>query len=114
MTARERLANRRECETFSFRCDPFHYVATIGLFPDGTPAEIFISNGKAGSASDTAAKDAVVICSIALQHGVPLERHSARTLARPPRHGVIAARDCTQSASGGLADGMGPAQTHKE
>ena len=36
-------------------------------------AEIFIGNAKAGSHSDAAAKDAAVVCSIALQFGVPLE-----------------------------------------
>jgi hypothetical protein len=77
--ARRHLPNRRVNETFSFRCDPFEYVATISRFiPDGALAEIFISNGKAGSGSDTAAKDAAVVCSIALQHGVPLDviRHA--------------------------------------
>ena len=68
MTARRILPNRRGNETFRFRCEPFEYVATISRFPDdGALAEIFISNGKAGSGSDTAAKDSAVVCSIALQ-----------------------------------------------
>jgi hypothetical protein len=74
MTARRCLHNRRASETFRFRCEPFEYVATISRFPDdGALAEIFISNGKAGSGSDTAAKDSAVVCSIALQFGVPLD-----------------------------------------
>src|SRR6476660_9696484 len=74
VTARRRLPNRRTNETFRFRCEPFEYVATISRFPDnGALAEIFISNGKAGSGSDTAAKDSAVVCSIALQFGVPLD-----------------------------------------
>jgi hypothetical protein len=54
MSARERLPNR------------------------GRLAEIFVSNAKVGSHSDAAAKDAAVVCSIGLQHGVPLEtiRHA--------------------------------------
>jgi hypothetical protein len=47
-------------------------------------AEIFISNAKAGSHSDAAAKDAAVVASIALQYGVPVDviRHA---LLRDPR-----------------------------
>jgi hypothetical protein len=45
---------------------------------DGSLAEIFISNGKAGSDSDTAARDSAIVASIALQYGVPFEiiRHA--------------------------------------
>lgn len=84
MNERTRLPNRRACETFNFECAGFHYTANIGRFDDGRLAEIFISNGKAGSALDTAAKDAAVICSISLQHGVPVDviRHA---LLRDPR-----------------------------
>jgi hypothetical protein len=89
MTERRRLSNRRASETFRFRCEPFEYVATISRFPDdGALAEIFISNGKAGSGSDTAAKDSAVVCSIALQFGVPLDV-IRRALLRDPR-GVAA------------------------
>ncbi|MGB8895251.1 MAG: hypothetical protein WCD13_13225 [Pseudolabrys sp.] len=42
-------------------------------FPNGQLAEIFLSNNKSGSDSDTAAKDSAVVCSIALQFGVPLD-----------------------------------------
>jgi ribonucleoside-diphosphate reductase alpha chain len=49
------------------------YRVTIGRFADGQLAEIFISNHKVGSDADTAARDSAVVCSIALQHGVPLE-----------------------------------------
>jgi hypothetical protein len=78
MTARRRLANRRTCLHFDFQCNGLRYVASVAFFADGTVAEIFISNSKAGSHSDSAAKDSAVICSIALQHGVPLDviRHA--------------------------------------
>jgi hypothetical protein len=82
--ARRRLPNRRTSVTFPFRCEPFEYIATISRFPDGALAEIFISNGKAGSGSDTAAKDAAVVCSIALQYGVPVDV-IRRALLRDPR-----------------------------
>ena len=75
---RARLADRRPSETFGFACNGLQYTTTISRFPDGQLAEIFINNAKAGSHSDTAAKDAAVVCSIALQYGVPLDviRHA--------------------------------------
>ena len=73
MTAsRERLQNRRAAETFDFISNGAPYTATIARFPDGRPAEIFIRGQKADSALDTAAKDAAVLCSLALQYGAPL------------------------------------------
>jgi hypothetical protein len=70
---RERLSNRRSCETFGFECNGLRYTATISRFTNGDLAEIFIGNTKSGSHSDSAAKDSAVIASIALQFGVPLE-----------------------------------------
>jgi hypothetical protein len=72
MTARERLANRRPCETFAFQCNGLGYFATIGRYPDGRLAEIFIGNAKVGSHSDSAAKDSAIAASLALQHGCEL------------------------------------------
>jgi ribonucleoside-diphosphate reductase alpha chain len=83
-TARRRLPNRRLCETLNFQCNGLRYTASISRYPDGTLAEIFISNAKAGSHSDAAAKDAAVICSIALQYGVPLDT-LRKALLRDPR-----------------------------
>jgi hypothetical protein len=71
--ARERLPNRRASETFTLECTGLSYIATISRFDDGRVAEIFIGNGKAGSHSDSAAKDSAVVASIALQYGVPIE-----------------------------------------
>jgi hypothetical protein len=71
--ARHRLPNRRASTTFSFECNALRYLATVSFFSDGRLAEIFISNAKAGSHSDSAAKDSAVVCSIALQHSVPVE-----------------------------------------
>jgi hypothetical protein len=80
MTAtRERLPNRRASTTFDFECGP------VGYFP-GTDklAEIFLSNGRAGSDIDAAAKDSAVVASIALQHNVPVEI-IRKALLRDPR-----------------------------
>jgi hypothetical protein len=70
---RQRLANRRVSETFALECAGLAYIATISCFPDGRLAEIFLSNHKAGSAADTAARDAAIACSIALQFGADVE-----------------------------------------
>jgi hypothetical protein len=70
---RKRLANRRLAETFELEVAGQHYTATIGRFADHTVAEIFLTNGKCGSDSDTAARDGAVVASIALQFGVPVE-----------------------------------------
>jgi hypothetical protein len=73
MTARNRLPNRRASITFAFECGSHHYVCTVSYFPnDGTLAELFLGNGRAGSDVDAAAKDSAVVCSIALQYGVPV------------------------------------------
>jgi hypothetical protein len=63
--SRERLANRRESESFSFRCNGMPYAATVSRFGDGRLAEIFLTNGKAGSDADAAARDSAVVGSIA-------------------------------------------------
>ncbi|SRR6266566_7802240 len=67
--ARERLADRRGCEGFDVEALGLHFHATVGRFPDGRLAEIFIDAFKAGSAVDMAARDAGITASIALQMG---------------------------------------------
>jgi hypothetical protein len=71
--SRERLPNRRACESLSFEHGGMRYTASIARYADGRLAEIFISNHKSGSDADAAAKDSAVVCSIALQFGVPVE-----------------------------------------
>ena len=71
--SRERLPNRRRCESFRVECATLVYTATIARFGDGRLAEVFLSNHKQGSHADACARDAAVVCSIALQHGVPLD-----------------------------------------
>jgi hypothetical protein len=84
MTKRARLSNRRASESFGFECNGLRYIATVSYFTDGSLAEIFLNNAKAGSHSDSAAKDSAVVASIALQHGVPLQtiRHALLRDAR--------------------------------
>ena len=72
MSERQRLPNRRASETRDIEVSGRRYRATISRYADGRVGEIFLSNNKSGSDSDTAARDSAVVCSIALQYGVPL------------------------------------------
>jgi hypothetical protein len=71
--ARERLPNRRLSEHFEIDVNGRRYRCSISRYPDGRLAEIFIGNNRVNSDSDIAAKDSAVVCSIALQFGVPVE-----------------------------------------
>jgi hypothetical protein len=84
MTGRERLPNRRMAETFGFECNGLRHVCTIGRFPDGRIAEIFLTNTKPSSQSDVNARDAGIAASLALQFGCSLET-LRRALSRDPR-----------------------------
>lgn len=70
---RERLPNRRACETMKFEHGGFTYYASIGRFAGGGLAEVFLSGPKVGTDVAFAARDASIMCSIALQYGVPVE-----------------------------------------
>ncbi len=78
---RHRLPNRRFSETLDLEFAGLKYKVTISRFPDGSPAEAFISNHKAGNASDVAARDAGILLSLLLQHDCPVETIS-RALSR--------------------------------
>jgi hypothetical protein len=49
------------------------YTTTLGFYPTGKLGEIFLVNHKAGSQAGIMASDAAVLCSLLLQHGVPLD-----------------------------------------
>ena len=92
MTERRRLPNRHVSETFDIESQGLRFTVTASRYDDGTLAEIFLQNHKAGSMAGINAADASVVCSIALQYGVPLE-----TI----RHALM--RDSQGRASGPLA-----------
>ena len=71
--ARERLPNRRACETFNFQVEGLRYCATVSWFADGRVGEVFIDNHKVGSQSRGNATDAAVAASLALQHGCTID-----------------------------------------
>src|ERR1700731_1192855 len=70
---RRRLPNRRMAETFQFEVAGLKYTCTFGKYPDGRLAEVFLTNHKAGSQSDSNARDAAVAASLAFQFGCPLQ-----------------------------------------
>jgi hypothetical protein len=73
MTVRARLPNRRLAESFELECCGLRYTCTVGRYPDGSIAEIFLGNHKSNSQADTSAKDAAIIFSIAVQYGADPE-----------------------------------------
>ena len=70
---RQRLPNRRASETFDIESQGLKFTATVSRFADGSIAEIFLQNHKAGSMAGINAQDAAVLASLALQYGAPLE-----------------------------------------
>jgi len=73
MSGRQRLPNRRACESFEFRHNGFAFTLSAGLYPDGRIAELFLSSTKSGSPIEAIARDAAIMASLALQFGVPIE-----------------------------------------
>ncbi len=73
MNVRHRPPNRRSSTTFDFEFNGMKFTATVSYFDDGRLGEIFLMNHRNGSHADAVAKDSAIVCSIALQHGVPVE-----------------------------------------
>jgi hypothetical protein len=72
MNRRRRLPNRRACLSIVFEKNGQRYIASYGFFADGTLAEVFLNNSKAGNDVDTSVRDAAIATSFALQSGVDL------------------------------------------
>ena len=75
---RRTLPKRRATETIDQRFWNQLFTVTVGFYPDGRPGEVFIDGGKSGADLAQIARDAAVVTSLALQHGVPLDviRHA--------------------------------------
>jgi hypothetical protein len=77
---RRSLPHRRAVETFDIRFWNQPFTVTVGFYVDGTPGEVFIDSCKPGNDIQAIARDAGVLVSLALQHGVTLETiHHAMT-----------------------------------
>jgi hypothetical protein len=70
---RRTLPQRRASETFDLRFWNQNFTVSIGRYPDGTPGEVFIDGGKTGQDVQSTARDAAVVLSLALQHGILIE-----------------------------------------
>src|SRR5262245_4156192 len=81
---REHLPNRRAAETFEVEVNGLRYTATVGRFADGRLGELFLTNHKSNSGADTAARDAAIAFSFAVQHGAD-PRAICRALCRDSR-----------------------------
>lgn len=75
MTERRILPQRRQAETFDLRHSDQRagFQVSVGYFPDGQVAEVFVMGLKVGSEIESVARDGAILLSIALQYGVPLE-----------------------------------------
>lgn len=80
---REQLPNRRGCDLLNFECGGMEYTAGYTRFPDGRLAEVFLNSEKVGTATETNARDASIILSVALQHGADVE-NIRKAITRDP------------------------------
>lgn len=70
MSDRRKLSNRRASETVEFDHGGLTYIAKASRYGNGELAELFLDGPKIGSAAQIAARDAAILASLALQHGV--------------------------------------------
>ena len=94
-------------ETFDLRFWNQLFTVTVGFYADGTPGEVFIDGFKTGNDIQSIARDAGVLLSLALQHGVPPEtiRHAVtRGASEEPASilGAVVDSITTKSFSGGV------------
>ena len=75
---RRTLPQRRAAETFDLRFWNQPFTVTAGFFDDGTVGEVFVDARKTGGDVEAITRDAAVLLSLALQHGVAVEsvRHA--------------------------------------
>ena len=97
MPERERLPNRRAAELIDFEHDRGRWTVTIGRYPDGRVAELFIDAPKETPLVELA-QESAIIASLALQSGCPLN-----TL----RHAVSGRSAGPLGAALGLIEGTG-------
>ena len=103
---RRTLPQRRAAETFVLRLWNQVFKVTIGFYAD-TPGEVFIDGCKTGNDIQSIARDAGVLLSLALQHGVPPETISpaiTRGASGEPASilGAVVDSITTKSFSGGV------------
>jgi hypothetical protein len=92
---RERLPNRRKAELVDFEHAGRRWTLTVGRFPDGRVAEIFLDAPKA-SPIDEMARESALTASLSLQHGAPLEslRHALSGRETGPLGAALGLLEC--------------------
>jgi len=70
-TQRQRLPDKRRSEIAVFTHESRTYRATVSRFADGRIGEIFLDVGRYGADLQVNATDSAILCSLALQSGVP-------------------------------------------
>lgn len=70
---RKRLPDERVALTHKFSVAGHEIYVIVGLFPDGTPGEVFLHSAKQGSTLNGFCDGLALLLSLALQHGVPLQ-----------------------------------------
>jgi ribonucleoside-diphosphate reductase alpha chain len=70
---RHKLQEERASITHKFKISDHEGYITVGLYPDGSPGELFITMAKEGSTVSGLMDSFALAVSIALQHGVPLK-----------------------------------------
>jgi ribonucleoside-diphosphate reductase alpha chain len=73
LAVRQVLPTTRESVTHKFAIQRHEGYLTIGLYPDGTPGEIFIKMAKEGSTISGMCQAFCRAFSLALQHGLSIE-----------------------------------------
>jgi len=68
------MPETRDSKTHKFEVAGHEGYITVGLYPDGTPGEIFIQMAKEGSTIGGLMDTIATLTSMALQYGMPLER----------------------------------------
>lgn len=70
----KKLPNRRKSELIKAVIDGHKIILSTGVYEDGTLGEIFINMDKEGASFRSLLNCFCILFSIALQHGVPLEK----------------------------------------
>jgi hypothetical protein len=82
-------------ETFDLEVAGLRYKVTVGYFPDGSLAECFVSNHKAGNASDIAARDGGTWFRSVFSMAAPPRPSLARSRATPTARRPASSAPCS-------------------
>ena len=97
MSERRMLPQRRAAETFDLRFGKMgtQFSVTVGYYDREMRevGEVFVAGTKAGSEMDAIARDAAILLSLCLQHGVSLQtiQHAITRTARGAADTIIGA-----------------------